>query len=158
FTGLQIVELFSLFGAQNDHLAGTVTGRASLNWPGTDPNLASGDISARFEGQTTSTPDAIPVKGEILARAQQGELYFDQLTFHTDATTLTATGRLTFHGDSDLRFSITSTRAEELQTILTAPGLMEGQIKQLMQTYEPNLFGDFSFTGTISGRLENPTI
>src|SRR5262249_5764087 len=26
FTGLQLVELFSLFGAQNDHLAGTVTG------------------------------------------------------------------------------------------------------------------------------------
>ncbi|HZF40965.1 MAG TPA: translocation/assembly module TamB domain-containing protein [Blastocatellia bacterium] len=158
FTGLQAAELFALFGARSDQLAGAVTGRADLTWPGTNLRLISGEISARFDGQTNSTPDAIPVSGEIVARAQSGVFTFDRFTLHTDASTLTATGRLALDGDSNLRFSLTSTRAEELLTILSSPGLAGGEIERLMTTYEPRLFGDFSFTGTLTGRLDNPTI
>jgi outer membrane protein insertion porin family len=158
FTGLQTVELFALFGAPQRQLAGAVTGRVDVTWPGTNLRLISGDISARFDGQTTSTPDAIPVSGEIVARAQSGVFSFDRFTLRTDASTLTATGRLALDGDSDLRFSLTSTRAEELLTILSSPGLVGGEIGRLMTTYEPHLFGDFSFTGTLAGRLDNPTI
>lgn len=158
FTGAQTAELFSLLGVQNVHLAGTITGSVALTWPGTDLRSASGDIAARFEGQTTSTPDAIPVRGEIVARARQGVFIFDQFTLRTDASTLSATGSLSLSGDADLRFSLTSTRAEELQTILNSPGLAGGQIERLLRTYEPRLFGDFSFTGALTGRLDNPTI
>jgi len=158
FTGAQTAELFSSLGVRNDHLVGTVTGRADVTWPGTNLRLISGDISARFDGQTTSTPDAIPVKGEIVARAQDGVFYFDPLTLRTDASTLNATGKLALDGDSDLRFSLTSTRAEELQTILNSPGLVTGQVARLLKTYEPQVFGDFSFTGTLTGRLDNPAI
>jgi outer membrane protein insertion porin family len=158
FTGLQTAELFALFGAQNSHLSGAITGRADLSWPGTNLRLISGEISARFDGQTTSTPDAIPVSGEIIARAQSGVFSFDQFTLHTDASTITATGDMALDGDSNLRFSITSTRAEELLTILGAPGLAGTEIERLMATYEPHLFGDFKFTGTLTGKIDNPTI
>src|SRR5499426_1707478 len=158
FAGLQTAELFALFGAPQRQLAGAVTGRADVTWPGTNLRLINGDISARFDGQTTSTPDAIPVSGEIVARAQNGVFTFDKFTLRTDASTLTATGRLALDGDSDLRFSITSTRAEELLTILNSPGLAGDEIGRLMATYEPHLFGDFNFTGTLTGRLDNPTI
>ncbi|MGE0130798.1 MAG: translocation/assembly module TamB domain-containing protein [Blastocatellales bacterium] len=158
FTGLHTAELSTLLGARNDRLVGTVTGRADLIWPGTDLRSASGDISARFDGQTTSAPDAIPVKGEITARARQGVFTFDQFTLRTDDSTLTAAGSLTLSGDSNLRFSLTSTRAEELQTIFDSLGLTSGRIEQLLRTYEPRLFGDFSFAGTITGRLENPAV
>src|SRR5215475_179184 len=69
-----------------------------------------------------------------------------------------STARLALDGDSDLRFSITSTRAEELLTILNSPGLAGDEIGRLMGAYEPHLFGDFNFTGTLTGRLANPTI
>src|SRR5262245_31681747 len=158
FTGLQTAELFALFGAQQSQLAGAVTGRADVTWPGTNLRLISGDISARFDGQTTSTPDAIPVSGEIVVRMQRGVGAFDKFTLRTDASTLTATGRLALDGDSDLRFSITSTRAEELLTILNSPGLAGDEIGRLMASYEPHLFGDVNCTGTLTGRLDNPTI
>ncbi len=158
FTGLQTAELFALFGAPPSQLAGSVTGRADVTWPGTNLRLISGDISARFDGQTTSTPDVIPVSGEIVARAQSGVFTFDRFTLNTGASTLTATGRLALDGDSDLRFSITSTRAEELLTILNSPGLASAEIERLIGAYEPHLFGDFNFTGTLTGKLDNPTI
>ncbi|MGH9937499.1 MAG: translocation/assembly module TamB domain-containing protein, partial [Blastocatellia bacterium] len=158
FTGARAVELFSLLGVRNDHLEGAVTGRADVTWPGTNLRLISGDISARFDGRTTSTPDVIPVRGEIVAKAQSGVFYFDQFTLRTDTSTLAATGKLALDGDSDLRFSLTSTRAEEFETILNSSGLVAGQVERLLKTYEPHLFGDFSFTGTLTGRLDNPTI
>jgi outer membrane protein assembly complex protein YaeT len=135
-----------------------VTGRADLTWPGTNLRSIGGEISARFDGQTTSTPDAVPVSGEIVARAQSGVFTFDRFALHSDASTLAATGRLALDGDSDLRFSLSSTRAEELLIILSSPGVAGGEIERLMTTYEPRLFGDFSFTGTLTGRLDNPTI
>lgn len=158
FTSLQTAELFSSPGARNDQLVGSVTGRADVSWPGTNLRLISGDISARFDGQTASTPDAIPVRGEITARAQSGVFDFDQFSLRTDASSLTATGKLALSGDSDLRFSLTSTRAEELQTIFNSSGLATGQLERLLKTYEPHLFGDFSFAGTFTGQLENPTV
>ncbi|HKC88153.1 MAG TPA: translocation/assembly module TamB domain-containing protein, partial [Blastocatellia bacterium] len=158
FTGAETSQLFSLLGARGDLLEGTVTGRADVTWPGTNLRLISGEISARFEGQITSTPDAIPVRGEITAKAQRGVFYFDQFTLRTDASTLTATGKLALEGDSDLRFSIKSTRAEELQSILNMTGLFGDRVERLLKTYEPQIFGDFSFMGTLTGRLENPTV
>src|SRR5262249_11072753 len=155
FTGLRTVELFTLFGAQNGHLAGTIAGRADVTWPGTNLRLISGDISARLDGLTTSTPDAIPVRGEIVAKAHDGVFSFDQFTPRTDASTLTVAGKLSLDGDSDLRFSLTSTRAEELQAIFSSPGLVGDEVDRILKTYEPQIFGAFSFTGTFTGRLDN---
>ncbi len=158
FRGLQTAEIFALFGAQNARLSGAVAGRMDATWPGTNVRLISGEVSARFDGQTTSTPDALAVGGEIVARAQSGVFTFDRFTLRTDASTLTATGSLALDGDSDLRFSLTSTRAEELQITLGSPGLAAGEIGRLMTTYEPRLFGDLSFTGSLTGKIDNPTI
>lgn len=158
FRGLRTDDLFTLFGLRNDYLSGAVTGRADINWAGTNLRSISGDISAQFDGQTMATPDAIPVMGEIIAKAQNGVFQFDRFTFRTNTSTLTATGKLALSGETDLRFTLASTRAEELQTILNSPGLITGQIEQLLKTYEPQFFGDFSFTGSITGQIDNPTI
>jgi outer membrane protein insertion porin family len=161
FKELQTSELFALFGGQNSQLSGAVTGHANLTWSGTNLQSISGEVSAQFDGQTgqtASAPDAIPVSGEILARAQSGVFRFDRFTLHTDGATLTATGNVALDGDSDLRFSLTSTRAEELLTILRATGFGGDRIEGLMTTYEPHLFGDFNFTGTLNGKIDNPAI
>src|SRR5262249_39135118 len=120
--------------------------------------LISGEISAQFDGPTSSTPDAVPISGDIAAKAQSGVFTFDRFTLHSDASRLTAAGRLAIDGDSDLRFSLTSTRAEELLAIVSSPGLAGDEIERLMATYEPHLFGDFSFPGPLTGRAGNPTL
>ena len=119
--------------------------------------MISGDISARFDGQTTSTPDAIPVSGEIVAGAQSGVFTFDRFTLNTGASTLTATGRLALDGDSGPAVLDPLRRAKSM-TILNSPGLAGAEIERLIATYEPHLFGDFNFTGTLTGKLDNPTI
>ena len=75
FTGTQTSQLLLLFGARSDQFEGTVTGRADVTWPGTNLRLISGEISARFEGQTSSTPDAIPVRGEITATGRKAACF-----------------------------------------------------------------------------------
>lgn len=153
FTGLQTGRLFSIVAVNSPPLAGTVSGRADVNWPGANVRLLSGDINAQFNGQTTEA-GAIPLTGEVATRAQRGVFNFDTLTLRTAASTVNATGALALSGDSNLRFTVTSTRAEELQTIFNSFGVAA----QLMATYEPQLLGDFTFTGTLSGPLSNPTI
>lgn len=154
FTGLQTAEIFSLVAEQRPPLAGTVTGRADVNWPGMNLRLLSGKINAQFAGQTTATPDAIPVKGEVAANARRGVFQFDQFTLRTDASAIEATGSLAMSGDSDLRFTLNSTRAEELQTIAAS----FDATKQLFDKYEPHIFGDFGFTGTITGPIEDAAV
>lgn len=154
FTGLKTSDVFSVVAVKSPPLAGTVTGRADVNWPGANVRLLSGDINAQFSGQTTDAAGAIPLTGEVATRAQRGVFNFDNLTLRTDASTVNATGALALSGDSDLRFTVTSTRAEELQTIFNSFGVAD----QLMATYEPQLLGDFNFTGTLNGPLSNPTV
>ena len=143
--------------------------RPCVNWLGhhrprrrdlarTNLRLISGDISARFDGQTTSTPDAIPVSGEIVARAQSGVFTFDRFTLNTGASTPTATGRLALDGDSGPAVLDNFDVRRRVMTILNSPGLASAEIERLIGLYEPHLFGDFNFTGTLTGKLDNPTI
>jgi outer membrane protein assembly complex protein YaeT len=154
FSSLQTADIFSLLTEQRPPLAGTVTGRADVNWPGTNARMLDGRINASFAGETTTTPDAIPVTGEIAANARRSVFNFDQFALRTDASTLTATGSLAMSGDSNLRFTLDSTRAEELQTIATS---FEAA-REVFEKYEPRIFGDFSFNGTITGPIEDPTV
>lgn len=154
FSGLRTGELFAAAGTGNPPLAGTVTGRADVTWPGTNVARLSGTINADFAGQTTETPNAIPLTGNVTALAANGLFNFDRLSLTTGATTLDATGSLSLNGNSDLRFTLTSSRAEELQSIAySIPATQEA-----LNTYEPTLTGDFRFEGTLNGPLTNPTI
>lgn len=154
FTTLKTSELFAVANAGTPPLAGTVSGNANVTWPGTNVTRLSGTINADFTGQTTQTLDVIPVTGNIAARAENGTFNFDRFAIRTDATTIEATGKLSLSGNSDLRFTLDSTRAEELQTIAySIPAAQEA-----LNTYEPTLSGNFRFQGSITGPVASPTI
>jgi outer membrane protein assembly complex protein YaeT len=154
FTGIKTGDIFALVSADPAPLAGTVGGNADLSWPGTDLLAASGTLTAHLSGDTTQTPDAIPVTGDVEITARSGVFGVNQFTLNTDATQLTATGRFSREGDSDLRFSLISTRAEQLQTI--AYSIEE--VKKALEDYEPQITGDLKFEGRVTGALKNPTI
>ena len=154
FAGLKTGEVFALVATGNAPLSGTVDGQADVSWPGTNVRRLSGTVTTHFTGQTTTTLDAIPVTGDVAVKAQDGLFNFDQLALNTAASTLTATGSLALNGDSNLRFTLSSTRAEELQTIAYSLG----PVPQAISDNEPQLNGNFKFEGTLTGPLNDPTL
>jgi outer membrane protein assembly complex protein YaeT len=154
FRNIKTDELVSSLSLGEIPLAGTVDGRANVTWPGLEATLLSGNINTRFSGATNVETGAIPLNGEATVRAERGAFNFDPLQLRTDVTTLTANGTLTQKGNSNLAFTLNSTRAEELQTIAysLAP------LQEMLNEYEPILAGNFNFAGTITGALSDPTV
>ncbi|HEY6330042.1 MAG TPA: translocation/assembly module TamB domain-containing protein [Blastocatellia bacterium] len=153
-TGVSTDELYKAFAAEGVALSGTVDAQASVTWPGTDVSALSGDLTATLTGQTTATATAIPVNGQVSIKADGGSFNVDQLDLQTPASKLTATGALSHNGDSQLRFSVTSTHAEELQTIVESIDDIEKDIAD----YKPALSGNLSLTGGVTGKLSDPSI
>src|SRR6185369_1850077 len=118
-------------------------------------DAVSGQINAHLTAQTTQTEGIIPLTGDVDVNAQRGIFNINTLTLTTGATDLTAGGRVAMKGDSsDLRFSLASTHAEELQTIAYS---IKG-VKDAVAQYEPRLSGDFRFDGRVTGSLSDPTL
>jgi outer membrane protein assembly complex protein YaeT len=154
FTGIKTGDIFTLVSTSSSPLAGTVEGNIDVRWPGTDLLAASGTVSAHISGDTTQTPDAIAVKGDVGITARNGVFDVNRFTFSTDASSLTAAGQFSREGDSDLRFSLTSTSAEQLQTIAYSVD----EVRKALAPYEPQIAGDLKFAGRITGPVKNPTI
>jgi outer membrane protein assembly complex protein YaeT len=154
FTGLKTSDVFAVASSGRAPLAGSLDGNADLAWPGIDVLAASGSLTARLRGETTQTVDAIPVTGEVNIKARRGIFDVEQLTLNTDATRLTAGGRLSREGDSDLKFSLNSASAEQLQTI----AFSIEDVRQALEKYEPQISGDLKFEGRITGRITDPAI
>ncbi|HKX28411.1 MAG TPA: translocation/assembly module TamB domain-containing protein, partial [Blastocatellia bacterium] len=152
FNGLNTTDLVSMFGDRRVPLAGKVSGSAGLNWPGLNVRRASGNLNADFTGQITD--NAIPLNGKLALNAQQGNFAIDQLRFATDASTFTATGRFSLEGDSDLRASLTSSDAAQLQTII---GSFDAA-RELIVEYEPQIDGELKLDAHVTGKLNNPTV
>jgi outer membrane protein assembly complex protein YaeT len=154
-TDLKTAELFKLLEVNDAPLTGNVNGQVSVNWPGSNFEAVSGNINAHLSAQTTQTEGVIPVNGDVVVRAESGTFNVDQLTLATGATQLTATGQVAAKGDaSDLHFSLTSTKAEELQTI--AYSIKD--VKDAVDPYQPRLAGDFRFDGRLTGSLSDPAV
>lgn len=147
-------DLFKVLEVEGAPLAGTLNGQVNITWPGSNVEALSGTLTAQLTGQTTQTEGAIPVTGDVEATARNGVFDVSRLELTTGATNVTATGRLSPEGDSDLQFSVTSTRAAELQTIAYSVKAL----KESVEAYQPRLAGDFNFTGRITGLLKDPTI
>ncbi|HKP85288.1 MAG TPA: translocation/assembly module TamB domain-containing protein, partial [Blastocatellia bacterium] len=152
--GLETNDLFSLLKVKDAPLAGTIDGQVNVSWPGTNFNAVSGTLTAHLSGQTTQTASVIPLNGDIDVRAQRGVFNVNQLALATDASRLTADGRISPKGDSDLRFSLTSTQAEELQTIAYS---ING-VREAVADLKPRLAGDLSLEGRVTGSLSDPAI
>jgi outer membrane protein assembly complex protein YaeT len=154
FTGIKTGDIFTLVSTSSAPLVGIVEGNADVRWPGTELLAASGTLAAHLSGDMTRTPDAIPVKGDVEITARGGVFDVNRFTLSTDATSLAATGRLSREGDSDLRFSLTSTGAEQLQTIAYSVD----EVRKALAPYEPQIAGDLKFAGRVTGPISNPTI
>jgi len=154
FESLATVDLFSLIAKQRAPLAGTVSGEADLSWPEMNLNRLSGAVNARFTGQVAEVAGTIPVSGDVMFRAHSGVFDIDRLKLATDASTAVATGRLAPGDDSNLWFSVSSTRAEQLQIILDSFAVMP----EALARFRPRTGGGLKFEGSITGALDNPTI
>jgi len=154
FTGIKTGDIFTLISTSPAPLAGTVDGDVDVRWHGTDLLAASGTLAARLSGDTTQTPDAIPVKGDVGITANSGVFDVNRFTLSTGATSLTATGRFSREGESDLRFSLNSTSAEQLQTIAYSVD----EVKKALEGYQPQIAGELKVDGSVTGPIKNPTI
>ncbi|HKX28079.1 MAG TPA: translocation/assembly module TamB domain-containing protein [Blastocatellia bacterium] len=158
FNDLETKDVVALFTATDRKvelpLAGKVSGDAGVSFIGGDTKTLNGAVNGRFEGKTSENMDLIPVTGEARLKIQDGNLNFDQVQIATDVSKVTANGSLSFGGDSDLRLAASSTQAEQLLQIARS---IDGA-RTAIAEYEPQLIGDFSFDGRVSGRLDQPTI
>ena len=154
-TELDTSGLLKLIPVEDAPISGKVNGQLNVSWPGTNFESVSGQINAQVSAQTTQTESTIPVNGDVAIRADRGTFNVEKLEVASDATKLTANGQVAAKGDSsDLRFSLTSTKPEELQAIAYSIN----SVKEAIDEYKPRLAGEFRFEGRVTGSLSDPAI
>ncbi len=155
FADVQTAQLVNAFAVKDVPLAGAINGDVNVTFPGTQAELLSGTFNARFTGQTQNlSAGDIPVNGTVAAQIQRGVVNLNPLQLSTNATTLTANGALTQRGESNLSFTLDTTRAEELLTIANSLAALQPTIRE----YQPNAAGALNFTGMLQGQLTDPTL
>ncbi len=126
-------------------LTGAATGTVDLRFPGTNFKLATGRVDATFEGATGRDESArTPLTGQLALTAERGTFNIERANLRAGATELTATGRFSFEGGSDLNVNLNSSDAAELQTVALSTGLLsefEEKIKAV------GLAGNLRFNG-----------
>jgi hypothetical protein len=137
-------------------LTGAATGTVNLTFPGTNFKLATGRVDATFEGATGRDESArTPLTGQLALTADRGLFNIERANLRAGATELTATGRFSFQGGSDLAVNLNSTDAAELQTIALSTGLLseyEDKIKIV------GVAGNLRFNGNVTGDLDAPIV
>ncbi len=154
FTDIQTASALAAFKMKDSPISGKTSGTAELSFVGANPRTINGKISARFDGKSDKSDDAIPLTGAVAITANNGIFQFDQAQLSTSATKVNATGKLSYDGESDLRVSLESTQAEELIQIARS---IE-QARPFIVENEPQLLGDLKFDGSVTGKLENATV
>ncbi|MBL8188291.1 MAG: translocation/assembly module TamB domain-containing protein [Acidobacteria bacterium] len=158
FTDIQTASALAAFrnlGKMKDSpISGKTSGTAELSFVGANPRTIDGKISAHFEGKSDPSSDAIPLTGDVAITANRGVFQFDQAQLATAATKMTATGTLSYEGESDLRVALVSTQSEELIQIARS---IE-QARPFIVENEPQLLGDLKFDGRITGKLDQAIV
>ncbi|HMB28057.1 MAG TPA: AsmA-like C-terminal region-containing protein, partial [Blastocatellia bacterium] len=154
FDNLKTDDVVAVASTRRAPLAGHFGGAAEMSWPGMDFMAASGAVNVHLKAETTQTVDAIPVTGDVSLRARGGVFDVEQFLLNTDASHVKATGAFSRDGTSDLRFSLTSQNAEQLQTI--AYSIEE--VRKSVEAFEPQILGDFKFEGQLQGPLKGLTL
>lgn len=154
FTDIQTAGALAALKVKDAPISGKTSGTADLSFVGANLRTLNGKIAAHFEGQSNQTTDAVPLTGDVAITASGGVFNFDQAQLSTTASKLTATGKLSYEGESDLRVSLISSQAEELVQIarsieLARPFIIEN---------EPQLIGELKFDGRITGKLNDGTL
>ncbi|HEX8337735.1 MAG TPA: translocation/assembly module TamB domain-containing protein, partial [Pyrinomonadaceae bacterium] len=137
-------------------LTGAATGTVDLRFPGTNFSAASGRVDATFEGATGRDESArTPLTGQLALTADNGTFDIERANLRAGATELTATGRFSFRGGSDLAVNLNSTDAAELQNVVLSTGLLAGfedKVKAI------GVAGNLRFNGTVTGDLDAPIV
>jgi translocation and assembly module TamB len=136
-------------------LSGRATGTVNLQFPGSDFKLASGTINTKVAAEASQ--DRIPLTGDVVVRADRGLFNIQQVNLQTPASKLNATGQFSFENDSNLQVALSSSDADELQTILISSGLMP-EIDDQLRSYGVGLAGQLAFEGNLRGQLDAPEV
>ncbi|HEV2763612.1 MAG TPA: hypothetical protein VGV38_11595, partial [Pyrinomonadaceae bacterium] len=158
FTNVDVGNLLLALGNRQVPIAGAATGAANLSFPGTNFQAASGTLNATFAGDTgDDTRGRTPLNGEVSVRADRGVFAVERATLRTAASELTAMGQFSFRGGSNLRVTLTSSDASELQRVFVSTGFSPDLSAQL-QRFGVALAGRLDFTGTFTGDFDNPAV
>ncbi|HEX8501991.1 MAG TPA: translocation/assembly module TamB domain-containing protein [Pyrinomonadaceae bacterium] len=158
FEGVDAGGLLALASGNAVPLTGAATGTVDLRFPGTNFKLATGRVDATFEGATGRDESArTPLTGRLALTADRGTFNIERANLSAGATELTAAGRFSFEGGSDLSVNLNSTDAGEFQAVLLSTGLA-GPIEERLKSADVALAGSLRFAGTVTGDLDSPVV
>ncbi len=181
FNGLDIAKLLALQSGRVIPVTGQATGTVDLSFPDTNVAAASGNLNAQFQAEAGNEQSArTPLTGDVALRAERGLFRIERANLRTAASTLDATGQFSFvSDDSNLQLALNSTDATELQNVLASTGLL-GDLETKLDEYGVRLgsnvgasefeqseasrkinlalAGKLSFTGTLRGNLNDPSV
>jgi autotransporter translocation and assembly factor TamB len=159
FEGVDAGGLVAMLSGNAVPLTGAATGTVDLRFPGTNFKLASGRLDATFDGATGRDESArTPLAGQLALTADRGLFQIEHANLRAGATELTASGRFSFSGGSDLAVNLNSTNASELQTVVFSTGLLPSTIESKVSDSGLQLGGNLRFNGTIKGDLDAPVV
>ncbi|HEV3471132.1 MAG TPA: translocation/assembly module TamB domain-containing protein [Pyrinomonadaceae bacterium] len=139
-------------------LTGGATGTANLTFPGTNFQAASGRLEAQFSGATGRDETArTPLTGDLALTADRGLFQIERANLRTGATELSATGRFSFAGGSDLAVDLNSADAAELQAVALSTGLLP-DLEERVREMGVGLAGNLTFKGRVTGDLDRPVV
>jgi translocation and assembly module TamB len=158
FEGLDVGGLLALLTGHAVPVTGAATGAVNLNFPGTDFKLASGTLNAQLAGETgDEVRGRTPITGDVGLRAERGLFQIERANLQAGASSLNATGRFSFEGDSDLQVNLVSTDATELERVVVASNLAPS-VENALHDYGVDLAGRLEFNGTVHGALSDPIV
>jgi translocation and assembly module TamB len=132
------------------NLAGTASGDVEAKWKGSLAN-AIAQFALEVSPPSRLAPDQLPITARIrgTVAAASNRLSLDELTLHTRATDVVASGSLG-SASSNLKVSLNTTDLAEWKPVLAA-------FRQ--STDLPvDLHGSASFNGTVAGTLKSPAM
>ncbi len=139
-------------------LVGAATGTVDLRFPGTNFKAASGRLDASFEGATGREASArTPLTGTLALTADRGLFLIENANLRAGATEVSARGRFSFSGGTDLAVNLNSTDAAEFQNVVLSTGLLS-KYEEKIRDSGVELTGNLKFDGTITGDLDTPVV
>lgn len=158
FERVDVGGIATLIGGNAVPLVGAATGTVDLRFPGTNFKAASGRIDANFEGATGREESArTPLTGALALTADRGFFQIERANLRAGATEVSASGRFSFSGGTDLALDINSSDAAEFQNVVLSTGLLPS-VEEKVQSLEASLGGTLRFRGTMTGDLDAPVV
>jgi autotransporter translocation and assembly factor TamB len=159
FAGVDAGGIVAMLSGNAVPLTGAATGTVDVSFPGTNFRAASGRLDATLNGATGKDETArTPLTGAVAVTADRGLFQIERANLSAGATQLTATGRFSFEGGSDLAVNLNSTDAAEFQSVVLSTGLLPASVEEKVKDYAVQLGGNLRFNGTVKGPLDDPIV